>query len=372
MSKRFTACPGWLQLSPDRSSFVLLPDRADLVKTIFRWSIGGVGAYSIAKRLNVKNIPTFGSSASWDPSTITNMLQSRATFGEFQSKQYRNRKVVSVGDPIRNYYPAAIDEETFNAARAASRENLLRSRGRKGRFLTNLFAGLTNCLYCGAPIKFHSNGPVKSLICRTVLEGRGCHRTGWLYADFETSFFAFVKQNQIEPDLQRLSNSLSAAKDQEILECRTEIAALLKSRLLRVAIASSGRDPKSNEARTPIRRNIPERCCEVQFKDSPARFMYPVPTPPTKRGPKVNHNFLASALNLSPRQAELTGLLVEGLSLSRSAQELDISLETARWHLREVFRRTNTHSQAELVASATRAIPQLDCTFGPAKVESLE
>ena len=113
MTKRITACPGWLELSSDRTSFVLSPERAGLVRLIFDLSIAGLGAYSIAKRLDVKGVPTFGSSKSWDPSTITNLLRNRATVGEFEPKQYRNGKVVAIGDPIRDYYPAVIDEETF-------------------------------------------------------------------------------------------------------------------------------------------------------------------------------------------------------------------------------------------------------------------
>src|SRR4051812_49188 len=65
LPKKITACPGWLEISPDRTSFILLPERAEVVKLIFDWSVAGVGAYTIAKSLDARRVPTFGSSETW-------------------------------------------------------------------------------------------------------------------------------------------------------------------------------------------------------------------------------------------------------------------------------------------------------------------
>jgi DNA-binding CsgD family transcriptional regulator len=319
---------------------------------IFDLSVAGVGAYTIAKRLDAKKVPTFGRSEAWDPSSITNLLRNRATVGEYQAKRHEGGKVHLIGDPIPNYYPAVIDETLYAAARIASRKNLASGRGRKGRLLTNLFAGIANCLYCGAPAKFHSNGQAKSLICATVLESRGCHRTGWSYSDFEETFFSFAERNQIDADLARL---ITAAKNRnsqpEVFEIRMEIAHLLKTKVLRLAIASSGPAPEPREPNAIIRRDTPERYFELRFKGQSCHLVNPAP-PKITAGPNLDRTVLANALGLSPRQAELTGLLVEGLSLARTAEQLAMSLETARWHLREIFRKTDTHSQAALVDRA--------------------
>src|ERR1700712_1076680 len=133
MPKKLSACPGWLKLSDDRTSFILTPDRAEVVRGIFDDSIAGLGSYTIAKRLNAKKVPPFGTSGRWDPSTVDNMLRSRATIGEHQPKQYRKRKAFPTGNPVRDYYPAVIEESIFEAAQVARQKNLASSRGRKGR-----------------------------------------------------------------------------------------------------------------------------------------------------------------------------------------------------------------------------------------------
>src|SRR5664280_885398 len=91
-AKKLSACPGWLKLSEDRTSFVFQPDRAETVRKIFEASISGLGGYTIAKLLNARKVPAFGPSPIWDQSTIHNLLRNRATIGEHQPKQYRNRK----------------------------------------------------------------------------------------------------------------------------------------------------------------------------------------------------------------------------------------------------------------------------------------
>jgi DNA-binding CsgD family transcriptional regulator len=218
-----------------------------------------------------------------------------------------------------------------------------------------LFAGITNCLYCGGPVKFHSNGQAKSLICATVLERRGCHRTGWSYSDFEETFFSFLERNHLDQDLAGLVAAFTDAKNRdsqpEIFETRMEMAGLLKTKVLRLAIASSGPAPEATESNAKIRRDTPQRYFELQFKGQSSRVVQPAP-PKAKAGPKLDRTALGKVLSLSPRQAELTGLLVEGLSLGQTANQLGMSLETARWHLRGIFRKTGTHSQAILIARA--------------------
>lgn len=136
MRKKIMNTPGWLALNADRSAFIYLPDRAEVVREIFDLSIKGLGGYSIAKLLNSRNVPAFGTSGRWDQSTIHNMLTSRATIGEFQKKQIIEGKEYPFGEPISGYYPPVIDEETFEAAQVARRSNLSSGRGRKGRFIT--------------------------------------------------------------------------------------------------------------------------------------------------------------------------------------------------------------------------------------------
>lgn len=58
---------------------------------------------------------------------------------------------------------------------------------------------------------------------------------------------------------------------------------------------------------------------------------------------------LASAFDLSPREAELAALLLRGDSLAQAAEHLAMSRNTARNHLQAIFRKTRTNSQPTLI-----------------------
>jgi recombinase len=133
--RKISACPGWLELSKDRSSFVFVQERAEIVRRMFELCIGGLGSYAIANFLNQSKVPPFGPSPTWDNTTIDSILRNKATFGEHQPKSYAggNKKGEPTGTPISSYYPAVIDESTFQAAQIARRRNLVAGRGRKGK-----------------------------------------------------------------------------------------------------------------------------------------------------------------------------------------------------------------------------------------------
>jgi recombinase len=284
MAKKLSGHPAWLGLSEDRTSFIFLPDRAKIVKEIFELSIAGIGGYTIAKQLNAKKVPAFGPSQNWDQSTIHNLLRNRATVGEHQPKKYRNRKESPVGDPVPGYYPEVIEESLFQAAQVARRKNLSSGRGRKGRHITNIFAGLLTCAYCANPIKFHSNGNAKSLICSTVINGAGCYRMAWSYRDFEDSFFDFVKNLMSESALvhserkavEELVSRIQALSATSLYEKRLELVLALKSMLSELKIASAGAAPHVGKPDARIRRDGPGRYFEVRFLHGSSRVGFPI------------------------------------------------------------------------------------------------
>ena len=57
-------------------------------------------------------------------------------------------------------------------------------------------------------------------------------------------------------------------------------------------------------------------------------------------------------LDLTPRQAEVLELLERGRSTRQIADELQISMETVRNHVRHVLRAVGAHSRLEAVAIA--------------------
>jgi DNA-binding CsgD family transcriptional regulator len=360
MTKKLMGCPAWLGLSQDRTSFIFIPERAKIVRRIFELSIAGFGGYTIAKQLNAQKVPSFGPSPKWDQSTIHNMLRNRATFGEYQPGKHRIKKSLPVdGTAIQNFYPPVIEENIFKAAQEARQRNLVFGRGPKGRLITNLFSGLPTCSYCGSRVKFHSNA--KSLICQTVLEGGACYRFGWSYKNFENSLFEFLDESKVDKkfseQLQHLQAGIQSQSEREIYDARAEISQILKAIVLKLTIASAGASPPSIKPDARIRRDHPKRYFAAIFSDGSSRMGWPASSPKVRSVRKFSSTDLSKSLGLSPRQGTLTALLAEGESLTLAATRLDMTLATARWHLREIFKRTNSHSQGELVSLAERTCP---------------
>jgi DNA-binding CsgD family transcriptional regulator len=63
---------------------------------------------------------------------------------------------------------------------------------------------------------------------------------------------------------------------------------------------------------------------------------------------------LAQIFDLTPAEARLTLLLVEGKTLDEIAQKLHLRIATVRSQLKAVFEKTRTHRQAELVVLVSR------------------
>ena len=282
--KKLMARPGWLELSDDRTSFIFMPDRAEIVRRIFELSIAGLGGYTIAKQFNLKGVPPFGPSSRWDQSTIHNLLRNRATIGEYQLKRNRNGKRIPEGDPIPDYYPPVIEESLFQAAQAARRKNLASGRGRKGRLITNLFAGIPTCAYCGSAVKFHSNGNAKSLICSRVINRLGCYRMAWSYRDFENSFLEFVKKHESDRTIEqrerealaKLVKHIRSLSGPDVYDARMGIAISLKATVSELKIASAGPTPIAGKPDARIRRDGPGRYFEIRFRGGSAHTGFPV------------------------------------------------------------------------------------------------
>jgi DNA-binding CsgD family transcriptional regulator len=69
-------------------------------------------------------------------------------------------------------------------------------------------------------------------------------------------------------------------------------------------------------------------------------------------GPKSrpNASLLSQAFGLTSAEAKLAATLADGTSLTEAGQELTISRETARSQMKNVFMKTETHRQSQLVA----------------------
>jgi DNA invertase Pin-like site-specific DNA recombinase len=128
--------PAWVGLRDGKP--VLIPERAAAVRRIFALAAAGYGQLVIVRRLIEEGVPAFGDSGRWVKSYVAAILSDRRAVGEFQPWNKRDDK--PDGDPIPNYYPAAVTEDQWHAARAGAAQRV-KQPGRIGEHV-NVFAGL--------------------------------------------------------------------------------------------------------------------------------------------------------------------------------------------------------------------------------------
>ncbi len=240
-NEKITAlCPAWMELSEDRSEFILIPERCKAVELIFRKKLAGKGADRIAKELNTN--PDIwkppksnkNKTGGWRGSYINKILRNRAVIGEFQPRS----KGQPVGDPIPDYFPPAIDEDLFYQVQAHLQANARKNGnggGRTGK-VSNLFTHIVKCGLCGAPMHYIDKGKPpkgrKYLVCDASRRLKTCSAKPVRYDEFEKLFFdnfeelnisqlvfskdeTQVRLNELETQI-TINNQRIAEKDNEV------------------------------------------------------------------------------------------------------------------------------------------------------------
>ena len=180
--KLTSVCPHWLALNEDRKSFRVIEDRAKLVCRIFQMSIDGTGQASIAKILNREKAPTWGRNKGWHMAYIHALLRNRAVLGEFQSRrrETRGKRVyVSVSDPVKDYFPAIVDQLMWQRAQGRKQTS---TPGRFNQSRGNLFSRLAYDGYSGAPMRHIGRGYNKKI---RDAKGPENYRYYYLVSDYQ-------------------------------------------------------------------------------------------------------------------------------------------------------------------------------------------
>lgn len=190
--------PAWLKYSVEAKQFEAIPERVGVIQRIFDEAIIGIGAFTIAKRLNDDGVPTFGKSSRWQPSSVNKIIASPAVIGEFQLHKQEEGLRIAEGQPVKGYFPPVIADDVYYSAQAARMGRRTKGGGRKGKYFSNIFAKLVYCYYCGSRMLFEDKGEGPKggtyFVCMSIPTGSDCVRTRWRYDDFEASFLAFVQQ----------------------------------------------------------------------------------------------------------------------------------------------------------------------------------
>ncbi len=202
--KLTSRAPEWLELTPDRTAFRPIPERAEIIVRIYREKLAGRGAGLIARDLNQQTAWT--PKNGWRKSYVEKILRTSAVIGEYQPHKMTvdadgNYKRVPIGEPIPDYFPKVVPEESFYAVRQQMEQraslNAGNGGGRNGK-ISNLFGHIAKCGYCGGSMSFVDKGkPPKGgsyLICDNARRGLpNCKRRPIRYDEFENLVLTFCR-----------------------------------------------------------------------------------------------------------------------------------------------------------------------------------
>jgi DNA invertase Pin-like site-specific DNA recombinase len=129
--------PAWVEEQDGK--LCLVPEKAAAVRRVFELAAAGYGCTLILKKLVAEGVPAIGDSGKWARSYVGLLLADRRVLGEFQPCL---RDGTPDGEALPGYYPAAVTEALWLAARAgAAQRRDHPGRVRRGSGL-NVFAGL--------------------------------------------------------------------------------------------------------------------------------------------------------------------------------------------------------------------------------------
>lgn len=191
--------PAWLKLSADRQHWIVLEDKAELVRRIFAWSVDGLGVGKICERLHEEH-PGGLTGKEWQPAQVASLLRNRAVLGEFQPHTGTCAKRGGVkstrkpaGEPVKGYFPQVVDDAVFYKAQRA-----LDGRRKGGGRVTgtpNLFNG------CVWDAKDHRRMVIAGSHGRRVLVSGGAVRRakgsvfrGVRYEVFERAVLSLLRE----------------------------------------------------------------------------------------------------------------------------------------------------------------------------------
>jgi DNA invertase Pin-like site-specific DNA recombinase len=152
--------PMWLTVSDGKIQEI--SSRSQVIRQIFADTIAGLGKRAIAKKLNSRKEPIWGSakrnkSGLWNESYISKIIHNRAVLGEYQPHLKRDGKRLLINEPIPDYFPRIVSDEDFYLAKIKASERLQKG-GRNAPQAANLISGLGRCAECGSLLRFKNKG----------------------------------------------------------------------------------------------------------------------------------------------------------------------------------------------------------------------
>ncbi|WP_018898890.1 recombinase family protein [Rhizobium sp. 2MFCol3.1] len=209
-----SGCVGWIdqiRTPGSKDCKFALNGHAKTVQRIFELADQGVGALRIARILNDANTPPLKASGTkWWETTVVRILNNETAIGTLQVNDTVDGKLVPMGDPIKNYYPAAVSEELF--WRVQRNKKKAPTKGRKGLSFTNLFPMTTRCEHCGGGlglVRSTTKGDYQYYRCKKRYEDGNCPGPSALfpYNVLEAAILDHVKDFYLDADISRKSGT---------------------------------------------------------------------------------------------------------------------------------------------------------------------
>ena len=243
--KLVTLLPHWLELSEDKTKFHLKNERIEIIKYIYDKCINGVGVTQLIRHLNenlVKYPTPTNKSKLWARTSVSRILTDKSVLGEYQPhigkhKGIGDKKRKPFGEPIKDYYPQIIDEDTFLKAQIARKSRKVGKGKLSNVHFSNLFRSFIKCGNCGGKVEFVNKGDSptrggKYLTCASAKRGGECSQNKhFKYLPLELMLLHLTTENGFMPKPEPPTElNLRLAKLQELNEkSKTKFNILLES-----------------------------------------------------------------------------------------------------------------------------------------------
>lgn len=177
--------PAWLRWDDSQAKFVAIPERAKVLRRIFKKAHDGFGANIIARELNEDGIETWAGRKHkadyWQPRYVQKLLTNQSILGIFTPhrslKDTTGKRTRTPLKPIEKYWPAVIERDVFDDVNTRLRATAPRGRNADA-MPKSVFAGVLKCALCGATVTRVSKGEYVYLVCTRAnigVEGHPYH-----------------------------------------------------------------------------------------------------------------------------------------------------------------------------------------------------
>lgn len=234
-------CPAWLDIVDGK--FVIDEIKAATLRYIYQLALDGNGCHTIAKMLNFERIDMFQgrrtrlSNGDWGPPSniwtsgnISGLLSSVAVFGRWKRAK---TKGISEDEYIDDYYPVVVSKDIFDLVRTV-RSKIRGSVGGFKQGTTNLFSGISKCIYCGTSMKITGNaakGENLKLRCNRSTVSEKCQAKNIPYAALESDVLSYLmmwQRRDLHPtEIARNNKSAQRNLEQTLLAREHELEQLI-------------------------------------------------------------------------------------------------------------------------------------------------